>query len=198
MGNAAEIYGKVYVLRLGHRPSRDKRVSTHVGLVARAFGANGFILAPICDESVVRSLRRVLEEWGGEMLLECTDNPLSYATQWRRMGGEIIHLTMYGLPVDNVIDTIRMSPRPKLIIVGAEKVPGQYYELADYNVSVGRQPHSEIAALALFLDRLYKGLELYLEHENRCLEIVPSPGGKKVVEIGGGSDAADDRADVRP
>ncbi|MHC1579644.1 MAG: tRNA (cytidine(56)-2'-O)-methyltransferase, partial [Candidatus Alkanophagales archaeon] len=27
---------EVVVLRLGHRPERDKRVTTHVGLVARA------------------------------------------------------------------------------------------------------------------------------------------------------------------
>ncbi|WP_192806472.1 RNA methyltransferase [Saccharolobus islandicus] len=31
----------IYVLRLGHRPARDKRVTTHVILVARAFGAKG-------------------------------------------------------------------------------------------------------------------------------------------------------------
>ena len=31
---------KISVLRLGHRLVRDDRVSTHVGLVARAFGAS--------------------------------------------------------------------------------------------------------------------------------------------------------------
>jgi len=30
---------KTTVLRLGHRISRDKRTSTHIALVARAFGA---------------------------------------------------------------------------------------------------------------------------------------------------------------
>ncbi|TLZ95287.1 MAG: tRNA (cytidine(56)-2'-O)-methyltransferase, partial [Methanobacteriota archaeon] len=29
----------ITVLRLGHRPARDKRVTTHVALTARAFGA---------------------------------------------------------------------------------------------------------------------------------------------------------------
>ncbi|MEM2376537.1 MAG: tRNA (cytidine(56)-2'-O)-methyltransferase, partial [Sulfolobales archaeon] len=38
---------KVFVLRLGHRPLRDKRVTTHVALTARAFGANGFVLAEL-------------------------------------------------------------------------------------------------------------------------------------------------------
>ena len=46
----AEKYGKVYVLRIGHRPGRDKRITTHVALVARAFGANGFILGDTCDD----------------------------------------------------------------------------------------------------------------------------------------------------
>ncbi|MGI0148094.1 MAG: tRNA (cytidine(56)-2'-O)-methyltransferase, partial [Thermoplasmata archaeon] len=39
---------RVTVLRLGHRPSRDKRVTTHVALVARAFGAAG-ILVDVAD-----------------------------------------------------------------------------------------------------------------------------------------------------
>jgi tRNA (cytidine56-2'-O)-methyltransferase len=196
VGNAWETYGKVYVLRLGHRPGRDKRITTHVGLVARAFGANGFILAPICDEKVVDSLRKVLEKWGGCMRLECTDRPAGYVERWKRGGGEVIHLTMYGLPLGNVIDQVRASIRPKLVVVGAEKVPSIYYELADYNVAVGNQPHSEVAALAVFLDRLYKGAELYVTPENAGLKVIPSPSGKKVVKIGGESDAADDREDV--
>ncbi|MCG7848715.1 MAG: tRNA (cytidine(56)-2'-O)-methyltransferase, partial [ANME-2 cluster archaeon] len=31
----------IVVLRLGHRPERDQRVTTHVGLTARALGASG-------------------------------------------------------------------------------------------------------------------------------------------------------------
>ena len=41
-------------------------------------------------------------------------------------------------------------------MVGAEKVPREIYELADYNVAVGSQPHSEISALAIVLDRIQK------------------------------------------
>ncbi len=179
----AKKYEKVYVLRIGHRPERDKRITTHVGLVARAFGANGFILADVCDEHVMRSLRKVLERWGGELHLECGVPGKSYVKEWKRSGGEVIHLTMYGLHVDDIIDTIRESMRPKLIIVGAEKVPPFYYEEADYNVAIGNQPHSEVAALAIFLDRLYKGQELRIEFPNAKLRIIPSPRGKKVVSL---------------
>ena len=177
-------YGRVYVLRLGHRPARDKRVTTHVALVARAFGANGFILEGVCDESVERSLRKVLDLWGGEMHYECGVNGRRYVLKWKRLGGQVIHLTMYGLLLDDVIDEVRVDPRPKLVVVGAEKVERFYYDEADVNVAVGSQPHSEVAALALFLDRLYRGRELYLSFANAKLRIVPQARGKKVV--GGG------------
>ncbi len=182
----AERYGRVYVLRIGHRPERDKRITTHVGLVARAFGANGFILGDICDSHVMDSLRGVLERWGGRMHLECGVNSRSYVREWRRGGGEVIHLTMYGLHVDDVIGEIRESPKPKLIVVGAEKVPPFFYEEADYNVAIGNQPHSEVAALAVFLDRLYMGRELRYEFPGARVRIIPSPRGKRVVSSGQG------------
>ncbi len=174
-------YRKVYVLRLGHRPSRDKRITTHVALVARAFGANGFILAGICDSSVERSLFRTLECWGGNMEYVCGVNGKRIVEDWKNNGGEVIHLTMYGLPVDEVIGTIRSSTKPKLIIVGAEKVERYYYEAADYNIAIGNQPHSEVAALAIFLDRLYRGRELYYPFYGAKTQIVPSPHGKTVI-----------------
>ncbi|NOZ88831.1 MAG: tRNA (cytidine(56)-2'-O)-methyltransferase [Crenarchaeota archaeon] len=182
-GHPAERYGRVYVLRIGHRPERDKRITTHVGLVARAFGANGFILGDVCDSHVMESLRGVLERWGGVMHLECGVPSRRYVMEWRRQGGEVIHLTMYGLHVDDVIGEIRSSPKPKLVIVGAEKVPPFFYEAADYNVAIGNQPHSEVAALAIFLDRLYEGRELRIEFPNAKLRIIPSPRSKKVVSL---------------
>jgi len=36
---------EVAVLRLGHRPGRDERMTTHVGLTARALGADRVVLA---------------------------------------------------------------------------------------------------------------------------------------------------------
>lgn len=179
----AERYGRIYVLRVGHRPGRDKRVTTHVGLVARAFGANGFILSDICDEHVMSSLRKVLLYWGGEMFLDCGKPGERIVREWREDGGEVIHLTMYGIHVDDVIDSIRESLKPKLIVVGAEKMPSYYYENADYNVAIGNQPHSEVAALAIFLDKLYAGRELRLEFPNARLKIIPSQRGKKVVRL---------------
>ncbi|MDM7275986.1 MAG: tRNA (cytidine(56)-2'-O)-methyltransferase [Thermoprotei archaeon] len=177
-------YSKVYVLRLGHRPARDKRITTHVGLVARAFGANGFILEGVCDEVVFESLRKTLRMWGGSMVLECGVNGEEYVREWRSSGGEVIHLTMYGLNMEDVIDAIRVSTRPKLIVVGAGKVEGFYYEASDYNVAVGNQPHSEVSALAVFLDRLFRGRWTNIIFEGARLKIIPQSRGKMVVNIG--------------
>jgi tRNA (cytidine56-2'-O)-methyltransferase len=69
-----------------------------------------------------------------------------------------------------------------LIVVGAEKVPGEVYGLADYNVSVTTQPHSEISSLALFLDRLFEGKELNREYPDAKIRIEPVKAGKKTVE----------------
>jgi len=56
---------EVCVLRLGHRPERDQRVTTHVGLAARALGARGMYLAGR-DAGIVAGIRDVVERWGGD------------------------------------------------------------------------------------------------------------------------------------
>ena len=171
---------KIYVLRYGHRPGRDKRVTTHVALVARAFGAGGFILGDVVDENVYKSIVKIIELWGGDLHIEMGIKSEEYCVLWKKNNGVIVHLTMYGLHIDDVIEEIRHDSRDILIIVGAKKVPRFFYEIADYNIAIGHQPHSEIAALAIFLDRLYQGRELYLKFNNAKLEIIPSPRGKLV------------------
>jgi len=172
----------VFVLRLGHRPERDKRITTHVGLVARAFGASGLVLADIVDDKVVRSLRKVVNNWGGEFEIIQGVSAKKFINEWRKHGGIVILLTMYGLPVDYVIPKLKISNKDKLIIVGAEKVPIEYYELADYNIAIGHQPHSEVAALAIFLDRLFEGRELYMKFRNAKIQVEPCEKGKKVIK----------------
>jgi len=67
-----------------------------------------------------------------------------------------------------------------LIFVGAEKVPPEVYQRVDFNISVGNQPHSEIAALAIFLDRFTEGKALY-EDRNGRMTVIPNERGKTVV-----------------
>ena len=68
-----------------------------------------------------------------------------------------------------------------LIVVGAEKVPREAYDKADYNVSIGNQPHSEISALAILLDRIQNGVQFEKKFENSKRVIIPSKNGKNVI-----------------
>ena len=125
----------------------------------------------------------VVSDWGGSFSLE-------YAESWRRVvsgcEGLVVHLTMYGMPLREVISAIRGDPSEKLVVVGGAKVPGEVYGLADWNVSVTSQPHSEVSALAVFLHGFFEGRELDLVFEGARLRISPRERGKRVGEGSGG------------
>ena len=177
---------EIVVLRLGHRFERDKRVTTHVGLVGRAFGAHGMLLASN-DKSVERSIKRVTKRWGGDFFVKTGVTWTEEVKNWKQEGGKVCHLTMYGENLFDVINEIRKEVKTAktgiMVIVGAEKVPYAVFEAADWNVAVGNQPHSEIAALALFLDYLQQGKELTTHFEHAEMEIVPQRKGKEVLVL---------------
>lgn len=173
----------IYVLRLGHRPERDKRITTHVALVARAFGARGFFLAQDCDYNVINSLIKVEGIWGrGLEVISCLSSWRPLVIYWREMGWPVVHLTMYGRPLSEALDDIRRVTKPLLVVVGAEKVPREIFELASYNISITDQPHSEVAALAVFIDRIYNRLFINIQYRDAKRRIVPSDRGKMVLE----------------
>jgi tRNA (cytidine56-2'-O)-methyltransferase len=166
----------ITVLRLGHRPGRDKRVTTHVALTARAFGADA-MLVPARDEDLERTIRGVGAKFGGAFEVRTGVPWRAVLDGWQ---GPIVHLTMYGEALDDAVPRI---PRDAdlLVVVGAEKVPREVYDRATFNVSVGNQPHSEVAALAVFMDRLLRGKGLRREFEGR-VRVLPSRRGKVVVD----------------
>lgn len=165
------------VLRLGHRYMRDKRISTHIGLVARAFGADKLIL-DTRDPEVEESISQVVSEWGSDFNVEVTMDWRKYIQDFR---GDRIHLTMYGININQRIQEIGKTGKDKLIIVGGKKVPSEVYSMVDYNVAVGNQPHSEVAALAVFLDRLFNGEELERRFKGKK-KVIPQEHGKKILE----------------
>jgi tRNA (cytidine56-2'-O)-methyltransferase len=171
---------EVVVLRIGHRPQRDARVTTHVGLTARALGAQGMYLTTR-DTGVTSSILDVAGRFGGAFFVEDGKGWRSCISDWKAGGGTVVHLTMYGLNLPDVEDSIREHKRI-LVVVGAEKVPGEVYGLADYNVAVGSQPHSEIAALAIFLDHYYRGTTLSQQYSDARVTIIPSARGKTTQE----------------
>jgi len=172
---------EVCVLRLGHRPERDQRVTTHVGLAARALGARGMYLAGR-DAGIVAGIRDVVERWGGDFFIEDGISWKKCIREWKGSGGIVVHLTMYGEPVREREAELRGKGRI-LVVVGSEKVPGEVYTLADYNIAITNQPHSEVAGLAVFLDRLFQGEELGGEFPGGRIRIVPSQRGKRCEEI---------------
>jgi tRNA (cytidine56-2'-O)-methyltransferase len=173
----------LHILRLGHRPTRDKRITTHVCLVARAFGADGVYIAGVRDDSIILTLEKIVRTWGGPFCVKHLPNPLGFVREWRRKGGKVVHLTMYGLPLRDKAGEISSLSGDILIVVGGEKVPREYYQESDYNVSVGSQPHSEVAALALLLDRLTHGSWEAKDFEGAKTRILPSDKGKAVQQI---------------
>jgi len=173
----------ITVLRLGHRPSRDKRITTHVCLVARAFGATAVHIAGSHDENLRNSLLKIVDAWGGPFSLDFTNSPLSLLKEWKQSGGVVVHLTMYGLPLGEVKEKILASKSDILVVVGGEKVPWHYYQNSDFNVAVGNQPHSEVAALAIVLDRLTNSLWESKSFNDARIGITPSFRGKSVKQF---------------
>ncbi len=172
---------EIVVLRIGHRAHRDHRISTHCGLVARALGAKEIIYSGEKDDKLLESINRITEKWGGPFGCRYERSWKKVAREWKEGGGKIAHLTMYGMPIEEKAGEIRKSGRI-LIIVGGEKVPRDAYEISDWNISVTNQPHSEIAALAITLEKLNPNA-LKTEFKNARIIISPSEKGKNVRSI---------------
>ncbi|WP_393971938.1 tRNA (cytidine(56)-2'-O)-methyltransferase [Oxyplasma meridianum] len=168
---------KIHVLRINHRPFRDKRITTHVALTARAFGASS-ILIDQKDEELENTVKKVNKNFGGSFIIETGIEAKKYVSNYR---GTVVHLTMYGESLNKIVPELKMSfqENDMLVVVGASKVPPAFFEKSHYNVSVTNQPISEVSALAIFLDRLFDGSELEESFSGR-LRIVPTQRGKKV------------------
>jgi tRNA (cytidine56-2'-O)-methyltransferase len=170
----------IEVLRVGQRYVRDERTLTHLCLVSRALGAEKIYLED-AENDVTATLDEVNKTWGG-------DFQAVLGASWRRVilaakkeGRAVVHLTMYGTPLQEAVQELRGHEK-LLLVVGGPKVPGKVYHEADYNVSVTSQPHSEVAALAIALHEIQSGEELKRTFAKSRLRILPSPRGKRVVE----------------
>lgn len=171
----------ISVLRLDHRVGRDTRITTHVCLTSRAFGADNIILSGEQDKHIIESVERIVDNWGGNFNVEYDKNFMKVIREHKRNGFEIIHLTMYGKQVCDVIPEIRDNNKDKLIIVGGAKVPTEVFEESDWNLSVTNQPHSEVAALAICLHYIMDGEEFNTVYDDSKMEIIPNNEFKEVI-----------------
>jgi len=176
----------ITVLRLGYRIGRDPRINTHLGLVSRALGANEFLVSGDKNNKMFETINQVTKTFGGVFLTKHLESPMTWIRNYKSeekggINGTIIHLTMYGEDYRKIVPLIPKN-KPLAIIVGGAKVPASIYRMAHYNVSVGNQPHSEVAALALLLDKLQEGNSIDQDFSNPKLEIIPDLERKNVIE----------------
>ncbi len=169
---------RLSVLRLGHRRERDKRITSHLGLTARAFGADEVILAGEEDPSALETWNSVTERFGGDFECRYEAKPMGWLRRFSK-SGTVIHLTMYGEPWRGAVESIPRDA-PAVVVVGGTKVPGELFRIADHNVSIGNQPHSEVAALAVFLESWMGPIDESTRFAGGEIEVVPSERAKRV------------------
>lgn len=175
------------VLRLGYRKGRDPRITTHLALVSRALGATNFMLAGDEDADLFENIASVNDRFGGGMTCEHVDGAMGWLKRFTQHDagdgepGVAVHLTMYGEPYREVIPRIRRD-RPLVVVVGGAKVPSDVFQYAQYNVAVGNQPHSEVAALALFMEGWFGEGGSERHFPDAKLVIEPSARGKSVID----------------
>lgn len=168
---------QVEVLRLNHRIGRDPRISTHVALTARAFGAGKVFYSGDSDKGLEESVIKITEKFGGPFEIEHVKNDKDFVKNKKDNGYMIIHLTVYGKDFRGYK---KKFSNKLLIIVGGEKVEGEFYKMADFNLSVTNQPHSEVAALGVFL---YEILGYNNKFKNAKAIIIGKERGKFLKEL---------------
>ncbi len=149
-------------------------MTTHVGLTARAFGLKEMFM-PEIDSDIKETLEDVSCRFGG-------DFDILQENEWKNLiedwNGDTVHLTMYGKDVDDFFEENEL--KNPLIIVGSKKVPREVYDIVDHNVAIGSQPHSEVASLAVFLDR-YNNRTVPSLHGGE-ISVLPSERDKRVID----------------
>jgi tRNA (cytidine56-2'-O)-methyltransferase len=168
----------IRVLRIGHRFVRDDRTITHLCLVSRALGAEAIILGEV-EKELRDTMGEVCQRWGGEFQILEEPSWKKVVLAAKKDGRTVVHLTMYGLPLQDRLGEMKRLDR-FLVVVGGPKVPREMYGLADFNIAITNQPHSEVAALAILLHELHGGKELKRKFSESKIKIIPQDRGKKV------------------
>jgi tRNA (cytidine56-2'-O)-methyltransferase len=127
------------------------------------------------DPDLATRIAEVVSDWGGSF--EVVGAP-EWKAVVRSAKGPVLHLTMYGRPLADALPKFS-GASDLLIVVGGAKVPSDLYRLSDANIAVGHQPHSEVAALAVVLERLL-GVPGPARWDRARLAVVPRARGKKV------------------
>jgi tRNA (cytidine56-2'-O)-methyltransferase len=101
----------IAILRLGHRLVRDYRHNS-CGLGSKSFGCSKLYMTDI-DDSIKSTLVDVNNRWGYNKFnfeIELVTNWKNILKRWKENGGIVLHLTMYGINIDDVIPAIKRIP----------------------------------------------------------------------------------------
>ncbi len=169
----------IEILQIGQRLVRDDRVMTHIVLVARAFHASKIYMHGN-NKHIKNTVKKINSTWGGNFEIDFVNN-WKKLINTKKKSYKIIHLTMYGENINYACSKIN-NTNNMFVVVGASKVPREIYDIADYNIAIGNQPHSEISALAVFLDRIQQGKQFLKKFNNAKIEIIPDASGKNVLK----------------
>src|SRR5579863_5344399 len=107
---------KIEVLRIGQRLVRDDRVTTHVALVSRAFGASKILMYDANPE-IKGTVSKVNKMWGGDFQVEIIEDWKKALKSKKSDSYKIVHLTMYGENI-NTIETELKREDKILVVVG--------------------------------------------------------------------------------
>jgi tRNA (cytidine56-2'-O)-methyltransferase len=153
----------------------------HIFLTARAFSASGVIYSGDKDRDLEKRIKYVESRWGGPFKVRYEKNWKKVIENWNKTG-VTCHLTMYGKAIDISLNKIPKN-KEVLVIVGSKKVPRSVFQMVNFNIAIGNQPHSEVAALAVFLYSHFGKEAIKTEFEEAKMRIIPQDENKKVVEF---------------
>lgn len=139
----------IEILRLNHRIGRDPRISTHVALTARAFGASKIYYSGDKDSKLEENINKLTKKFGGLFEIEHLKDEIKLIEEKKSKNFNIIHLTVYGKDFRKYKN--KLKNKNLFIIVGGEKVVPEFYNISNFNLSVTNQPISEVSALGVFL-----------------------------------------------
>ena len=95
------IMAEIEVLRIGQGVVRDDRVTTHVALVARSFGAQKIYMNEVNPE-IKHTIFQHYKTWGGDFEIEIISEWKKVIKEKKKAAVKIVHLTMYGQNINNV------------------------------------------------------------------------------------------------
>ena len=75
---------KINVLRLDHRVKRDARITTHVCLTSRAFGAEKVWLSGEEDQKLIGNVMDIVNRWGGNFQVEYKKNYMEIIKKFKK------------------------------------------------------------------------------------------------------------------